>query len=308
MALPIFVFLMALMINFGTTACWKIRALSVARHAVWGSRPPRTGNTNPRPDYWPESASVTTGDLEDMPELDDPRVDQPIARGPMPADTVVNEPLLDPARGLRHGTAEITREYPLLSSMGEFTQRARTRLLDDRWQFWQMRWEGGGYRLLMNRQRRIPMIYMLAKAPSRFVDAYVRAVVTVRRAYYGTALLPLDRDRDHIYYRRLMGWVGSAPDFHPRLRRFCGRDVENAEVLVEGLIDSIRGKIIVDQEGNVHKIPNLEEWMTGSFISFFSGVIRRFENMLDMRPVPLPGAPTMRREIRRLRAKIEMLQ
>lgn len=49
LSLPILLFVMALMINYGTVACWKVRALSVARNAVWSTRWPRTGHSNPRP-------------------------------------------------------------------------------------------------------------------------------------------------------------------------------------------------------------------------------------------------------------------
>ena len=42
LALPILLFIMALIINYGTVAAWKVREHSVARLAVWETRWPRT--------------------------------------------------------------------------------------------------------------------------------------------------------------------------------------------------------------------------------------------------------------------------
>ena len=80
LCLPILLLVMALMINFGTAACWKARGQVVARHALWGSRWPRTGERNPRPSFWPEPASLSSGGAGDVEALDDPRVNQPVAR------------------------------------------------------------------------------------------------------------------------------------------------------------------------------------------------------------------------------------
>jgi len=42
LALPVLLMIMALIINFGTVAAWKVRGLCAARHAVWSSRWPRS--------------------------------------------------------------------------------------------------------------------------------------------------------------------------------------------------------------------------------------------------------------------------
>jgi len=303
LALPILLFVMALMINSGIITCWKIRALSMAREAVWGTRPPRTGNTNPRPGYWPASASVRTGGPRDVPELDDPRVDQPVARGPLPA-AIVDDRLLDPTRGLRSGTADITRRYPMLGRMGSYHLKAITRLLDDKWQFWRMA------KLGANRKRRVPVIYDLAKAPPTLVNAYVQAAIAVRNAYFGwPELLPLDREPDYAYYGRLLGWGTSAPDFHPGLSRFCTLDHEAAAAKVERLVDRIQGKIERDSQGRIiRRIPDLAERMTGSFKNFYQRVKRHFESMLEMKPIPPPGPGVIRSEIRQLDVKIRQLE
>ena len=268
LALPILLFVMALMINFGTAAAWKVRSLSIARHAVWGDRWPRTGTTNPRPDYWPQSAGVSFGDAGNVPILDDPRVDHLVARGPeLPGGTDVDRELLDPSRGLREGTARISREFPLLAKLGEYDLNARTVLLDNKWQY-----QRTG--LWNNRQRRTPVIYMLARAPAYLVSEYLAAVRAILRFPLRVALRVLDRDDEYIYYSRFFGWRSRPPDFHPRLQRFCSLDEDVAIERVEKLVDRIQGKVERDAEGNVvRRIPCLAEVMTGAFIGLYERAI-----------------------------------
>ncbi len=120
LALPILLFIMALIINYGTIAAWKVREHSVARLAVWETRWPRSGSTDPRPSYWPATATMESSDQGTVAGMDDSRVDLPVARGPLPGATV-NSDLLDPTRGLREGSASLTRKYPLLGKMGSYT-------------------------------------------------------------------------------------------------------------------------------------------------------------------------------------------
>ena len=104
LALPILLFIMALIYNYGIVAAWKAREHSVARLAVWETRWPRTGSSDPRPSYWwPAAATMESSDQGTVPGMDDPRIDLPVARGPLSGATV-NSDLLDPTRGLREGS------------------------------------------------------------------------------------------------------------------------------------------------------------------------------------------------------------
>lgn len=302
LALPLLLFIMALMINFGVVASWKVRGLSVARHVLWGSRWPRSGSGNPRPAYWPETAGVGTGGPAHVAELDDPRLDQPVARGPLPLGTEVRAELLDPTRGLRRGSAEIRRAFPLLARMGDYHLTARTCLLDDKWQYQRM---GMGH----NRQRRIPVIYALAKAPPGLVDAYVQAVVAILYAPFRPQLAPLDRDDEFIQYGRRFGWGGGAPDFHPRLRRFCSLDLLLAAQRVEDLIDRIQGEVQRDEDGNVtRRIPCVAEKMTRAFINLYERVIQELQRQISASPPPPAGQlASIQAEIDQLEAKIDVL-
>jgi len=287
LALPILLMVMALMVNFGTRFCWKVRTQGIARHAVWGARWPRTGNSNPRPDYWPASAGISTGDAADIPELDDPRVHQPVARGPLPGGTVVNTRLLDPTRGVRFGSAEITRAYPMLGSvMGNYRLHAETYFLDDKWQYQRM---GLG----STTQRRIPVIYALAKASPALVNAYVQSVVAIVRSPLRADLAPLDRDDEFLY------WEHSAPDFHPRLTRFCTLDLDKAKQNVSDLIDHIQGK----DERNNH-VASVAETMARAFIGLYQRAIDRLRRPF----APNPPPPAVQAQIDQLQDKIDILE
>jgi hypothetical protein len=212
LSLPILLFVMALMINYDTMASWKVRALSVARNAVWSTRWPRNGNAMPRPDYWPQTAAVASADIGTIPSLDDPRVNLPVARGPLPGVTV--QQVLDPTQGFRQGTADLQRSFPLLSRAGQYSQHAETEFLDNMWQYAEM---GLG----SNYQQRIPVIYVLPKAAPSLVQAYVSAAMAVISANQAPALASLS---------------------YPQLQQFCSLDQQVAQKAVNNLIRRIEGK------------------------------------------------------------------
>lgn len=278
LALPLLLFIMALIINFGTVAAWKVRDLTVARLAVWESRWPRTGSSNPVPAYWPKAGVSTTNGPTNVPELDDGRVDQPVARGPLQGATVDSD-LLDPTRGLREGSAQLTRDFPLLAKMGPYRLEGNNRLLDDKWQYQRTHLSG-------NVQRRVPVLYQLAKAPASMVAAFVRAVTAVIQAPFREQLRPLDNDEEFIYYGQMFGW-GGPPSFYPNFMRFCSLNQEEADDHVKMLIDQIQG---------------VPQRMAASFIQLYDNVINRYKAMLAAKPPPSAS------EIARLQAEIKRLQ
>jgi hypothetical protein len=188
-----------------------VRALSIARNAVWSTRWPRNGNAMPRPDYWPQTAGIGTPDLGTIPSLDDPRVDLPVARGPLPGATV--NQVLDPTPDFRQGTADLQRSYPLFSQWGPYSQHAETEFLDNVWQYSQM---GLG----SNYQPRIPVIYVLPKANQSLVQVYISAAVAVISANQATP--------------------GLASVGQP-LQQFCSLDPQVAQDAVKALITAILG-------------------------------------------------------------------
>ena len=137
LAIPFLLMIMALMVNIGNVACWKVRALTVARHSIWGNLSPRThssgivpydqktGFADPRPDYWPaKNANAGPQDLGNSAKVTDREVPRfPVVRGLSDDNPVlpvgngksiaVNADLLNPSRGMRSGAAEMTHLYPM---------------------------------------------------------------------------------------------------------------------------------------------------------------------------------------------------
>jgi hypothetical protein len=199
LALPILLFLMALIANYGTISAWKVREHSVSRLAVWESRWPRSGAV--RPNYWwPATATMETSDQGTVPGMDNNAVDVPVARGPL-LPVTVNSNLLDETRGLHEGSAELTRRYAMLGKMGTYTIQAQTWLIDDKWQY-------GNLGMGDNWQQRIPVLYTLPLAARSLVSNYTQAVMGINLAPFRPQLAPLDNDPDFIYYDSLFGWGG----------------------------------------------------------------------------------------------------
>jgi hypothetical protein len=280
LSIPILLLVMALMVNVGTVACWKIRALSVARHEAWRARLDRIAYPYPRPDYWPAEAANGHDTAGHIPELDDPRIDQPVARGPVLFATQVNRDLLDPTRGLRSGWATLDRLYAMLAKMGKFHLRADSHLLDDKWQYHEMG-------IPRNDYRRVPFIYILPKEPSHFSDAYVQAARSLYFTFYylpplRDQLAPLDNDPDFRRYGPLVGM--GVPDFHPHLNSFCTLERQIVDRYVKELILHIQGGISPGPPPR--RIPDVAETMARSFVRLYQAVIDYYRDVLHQPPPP----------------------
>ena len=260
LSLPMLLFVMALMINYGTVASWKVRANVASRYKVWGSRvsgPEDQPFNLPQPTSWPPPATFGASGAGDDAAMDDPRVNLPIARGPTLLDgTTVNTTLLDPARGFRVGTSTIHRDYPVMLKIGPYTLDSRANMLDDKWQFWGFGW--GDYQVWRNDERRIPVIWALAQAPAGDSQAYVQAVLAILFNPLRNALLPLDADVVwHGFHMQFPlpppRGISDSPDFQPQLpgycsvpnfcgtQRWCGMDPVQVQPAVDNLILSIQG-------------------------------------------------------------------
>jgi hypothetical protein len=299
LTLPILLFVMALMVNFGTMCVWKVREHSVARLQVWETRWPRTGATDQRPTYWPASATMSASDTGNVSGMEDRRVEQPVARGPLQGATV-DENLLDPTRGLRLGEAEYTHKYPMLSKItkaGTYTIDSKDWLVDDKWQYQRMN-------LSDTYQRRIPVIYTLAKASTSLVNSYVQSAIAIVRAPFAAQLRPLDNDPDYIYYSSIFHW-GGPPDFHPRFPIMCTTDRDLTDKVVENLIKRIQG----GREGRRH-IPSVAEVMAQSFLGLFERALGAFEAIVKATKPPAPPRlqAFARTQIPPLKAKVAGMQ
>ena len=297
LALPILLFVMALIVNFGTAACWKVRASSVAREMLWQTRFPRTGQTDPQPSYWPAPASATTAGLANDANLDDPRLEQnqAVARGPLPFGTQVNSQVLDQTAGFREGSAGITRVWPLLPKMIPMHLDAKTQMLDDRWQFQQMG-------MWSNEQRRIPVLYVLPKVPDMGAT-YVQVIFAILNAPFRPQLKPLDQDDEFLFYSQLFDWGSGTPSFYPTLPSDppCYPDQQSAENDVQNLIDRIQGR----KDPHVVGVP---EAMTLAFIGLYTRAENAYQNEMNAVPPPSPAQQAaIQASINQLQSKIDAL-
>jgi len=308
LSLPVLLFIMAVIINYGAVASWKVRGLSAARHAVWSSRWPRSRGAFPRPTYWipPESemGAVAAGDVA---ELDDARVDLPVVRGPLP-NVEVHEDLLDPTRGLRRGESRRRADFPLMPRMGPYDRTARTRFLDDKWQYQRTDWPEEGARLPTNAWRRIPVIYRLPQVSSGLVSAYMAAANAIVSSPSRPDLGPLEtwKDDEYIAYSLRFGWPLTRQDFHPRLQRFCSLDPETAEERAQSVVDRVQGR---GRRGDPGWIPGVAWELTRARIALYRRVISELSTRISAIPPPSASEiAAMTAEIAALEAKIEVLQ
>lgn len=314
LALPILLFLMALMVNYGTVASWKVRGLAASRHALWSSRWPRTPAIHPRPRSWPTSAALGAGGSAAATSLDDPRVDLPVVRGPMPNDVLVHHDLLDPTVGMREGRAALERDFPMLARMGAYSLTSLHELLDNQWQYQRTGWPEQGEMLPRNNWRRIPVIYRLPRVPPSLVEAYVTAAYAIVNAAFRGDLCPLEtwKDPEVVAYCQRFGWDVFRRDLHPVFCRrcadepFCTRDAAAVDSTVENLIDRIQGRSV---RGKPDWIPGVAWHVTETYIAFYQRVVRALEAQLDAVPPPSPAdVLAIQAEIGQLEAKIEVLR
>jgi hypothetical protein len=309
LCLPLLLMVMALMINYGTVAAWKVREWSVARHAAWASRHPRSGATRPGC-WWPQEATMGAGGAGQIAAMDDPRINLPVVRGPMPFGTTVHDQVLDPTRGPLSGSAGLERDFPLLRTLGPYRINAGEFLLDHEWQHREMG-------LWTTRDRRIPVIYDLAQADASYTNAYAAAAAAIVYSPFRPNLFPLDRDDEFIYFSQRFANVPTfpyrgAPDFHPVLNLPCSwscesgcrADHEFVRRQVEDLVDRIRGNKSKDPP-----VSSLPEQMAGAFRSLYRAVQDQLNDQINATPPPSPAqVAAMQAEIAQLQVKIDILE
>ena len=150
MVLPVLMFTMALMVNFGTIASWKIRASTAARQSMWRARYTFNGAGDPKPENWfPQQATISLNGAPSLQSTDSvwnrPQINQPFVRGPVITEPtgvglvhVNDERLYAMADGMRSGQAQLTRVMPLIPTLGNFRFNVQHPLFDSRWQFQHM--------------------------------------------------------------------------------------------------------------------------------------------------------------------------
>jgi hypothetical protein len=193
MAMPVLLLIMALMINYGTVACWKVRGLMVANYTISGVRYPRNANTLPRPGYWPTGGTYGVANWTAA-SADLRQLHLPVVRGPVldlgldaTRTLQVRSSLLDPSLGFGEGHSDLTRRFAMVARLGSYALHAQDYLLEHLWQY-------PRHGLETNVDRRLPLLYTLLQAPAGFSNAFTAAVWAILDAAWLHDLLPLERD------------------------------------------------------------------------------------------------------------------
>ena len=232
LALPVLLAVVALIVNYGIVATWKVRALTVARHELWSNRGRvqvdsedptvrtvhprfRTGVVPPGVGYWQTSGAGESYNLGGrLAELD--LANRPVARGPL-TNTVVkyqglggNADLLDAGRGYATGRATLDRAMPLMGKWLRFGLATDTHLVQDQWQlstpymsWWTDDVERG---LGDNMGRRIPVIYKPDQADPQLPARYKAIVQEILNPSLQEALRPMWADLDDITFHDANLW------------------------------------------------------------------------------------------------------
>jgi hypothetical protein len=245
LSLPLMLCVMALMINFGNAATWKIRASTSARLAVWRARPLWAAGSDPKPsNWWPASATMNVFSASRIPEVDtvwnQPNIAQAWIKGPvfssgggylMVRDKRVNEM----SEGISNGDSRLAINYPFMPALGMMSLRADHNLPQTLWQYHTM-----GYGL--NTSRRAKGWWNIEDSADWSAEKrrYLTADETMKTNPLREYLRPLDREPELFPSR----WGTYPFDFYPRAPIICIDDpsfVKLQLTLPGGLYDQIRG-------------------------------------------------------------------
>lgn len=294
LGLPILLFVMALIINFGTVAAWKIRAQSAAHYAGSRTLEHRTGSGEANPPSWSvRNANLSGGGGGQLSETqaawDSSGFNSPAILGPGIGPISVRR-RWDMGSGTHRGRANLERDVPMLRTAllkkGRYNLSPRYITLNNAWKMFpanRLRLNGG-YGLGPE---------FFAPSEKAELDAALDALIAAE--LYD--LSPLDRDVDFysIAIARRLGTIVTdipdpqdipedlrrvgIPDFHPR-----APDLRT--------IDPDRVQNLIDQQGRARgwkeQIQRLPGRMGRSFQRLYQGEIARLKKMIEDRKAMVP--------------------
>ena len=251
LALPLLLSVMALIVNFGHVATWKIRGATNSRLAMWRHRPMWNADSDPKPmSWWPQGARMGVGGASRISQVD------PIWNQAAIAQAWIKGPIFSAGRGylvlrdkrfnemsegVAQGTSSISQRYPFLPVMGSMSLNTNHSLLDSAWQFHTM-----GYNF--NENRRANGWWQLEDNPEwaqekqALLDADARIMNNPQREL----MRPLDRDLDLIS-------GGYQYDFYARHSPVANNDpqaVRQTTIINDGgLLDRIKGNQAFNTDG-----------------------------------------------------------
>ena len=303
LAIPIILFVFALILNAGYSGMWKLRGLGIAREAAWSTRTDRS--TKPPPKYRKESwksptPTSSTGGAALLSSVDIPQVDKPVVRGPTIGSLEVDRDLLDPSRHTYQGESNTTRPFPLLpDSLSHLKYALNHELLRNPLPYWKTR-------LSNNIERRTRVMYnpsgngIVKEFENEWDDYYNSAngaIAIVEAALQNSNLLPLghfyngeyhDPDTERLQWhnpainyqyalsRKYHEGYLSPPGFMPPLSIVTSLDYQWVyETKVAPLIDAIREDPVIPGD------KSLPYSLASSYIHFFNSAIQIVQNDID---------------------------
>lgn len=279
LALPMLVFLMALMIDFGVAGAWKVRTQANTRYAAWRTVNARTGEFNPTPRFWPASAPLTTNAGTDLPQTSQLWDSQqallcPCIRGPQltapSAPVTVNVPgRMEMDGTVLEGNAILERPVPLLKTAlpgGKFRFNLKQDVFDDQWQFYSL---GIGWNTDIRADVWWDVEHSDLSALDGTVDSFLQLLnddlKTLQTNPRQGDLYPLDNDDE---FTRYDGWP--PPDFYPRLSGRCESD---PLLLYTSAVSRLDEDGQTNQNSLLSRIDRLPCTMSNSFTSMYKSWI-----------------------------------
>jgi hypothetical protein len=328
--LPIMLFVMALMINFGNIAAWKIRAQGNTRYAAWRTLDDRTGQNDPHPPNWPQNATLATSGGNAMadataiwnqqPSLLTPPVRGPvIAAGNQGGAQIIVPGRFDMDARVHAGDGHVDRNLPLLRGIlrnnGRYGFTLHQELLDGRWEYRHLNWPANPYDRndvpgdWGNSQRRAKRWWRMDPQFFGEIQGELQQLGQADARLKGNptkfALDPLDRDNE-FYWIRLRARLGTliippattpedfrvpVPDFHPRAPIQCEIDRDRVKLTV---VDPL-----------VRRIERLPGTMGRAFAGLYSGEIARLKALKQALEAQMPPPAA---DIQAIQAEIDRLQ
>ncbi|MEX1096043.1 MAG: hypothetical protein WED34_08335 [Planctomycetales bacterium] len=294
LALPLMLFVMALILNMGTVGAWKVRAQVNARYAAWRQAEARTGQ-DPDPFGWQSGTMSRSGQpplasvVPDWSALPTPPAEQlvlgPVVADPASGNIIVIDRQLEMWEGAQQGSAALTRRFPLLRNLwgdGRYSLRAETELLDNAWEY-----HGLGYG--NNAERRAARWWRLD--PQNFTDTTARDLAHAQLIAAMAALPdpenpghlfidPLDHDPNLVRLPR----INTPPDFHPPARNTGQYDpniIRNHDPSLIPAQARYQNPDPDDRVALLSRIRRLPGTMAQGFINGYQAEINRMQDPLE---------------------------
>jgi hypothetical protein len=248
--------MMALIINFGSIASWRVRGNTAARYAGWRTIALRTGGAYPNPSNWQAPATMglapgmplnpnTVGQLWSQQDLM-----QPALRGSSIVDSASgniiqmgNQQYLEMVNQTLIGSANLTKQMPLLPKLRKSYIRPLQPVLDHFWRYEDMSSQTNYWTMRNNGDWRLYQWYQHEPRQSpdgNVQNAYMQYQMSDQMIQQNPgipALLVLDRDPE------LYAWYGNYRDVYPSAG---GCDMIPANVQMNtlpGLINQVQGRL-----------------------------------------------------------------